>query len=297
MDIFQLKEFTTLVRTLSFSETAFLLNISDSALSRHIQQLEKEFGGKLFDRTTRSITLTEYGKEFLPYAFKILKDYEDGMNALNKLKDLHSGSFRLGSYYSVDEYDISDFVSGFLESNDKYTPVISFGNLEDLERGYKKHLFNVYTSINNPVMRDFNFLKIGDASVKAVIAADSDYRKLEKLSINELSGVPLFLPGSDSPFTKSILLNFQNAAIDPKVMYYGRFEDSIKFIKKDNSVGLFYFRTDEIPEIEGLKIIDLEQEINYEYGICYRDDLNDGEQAFVDYMKRIAAEIEQRHKV
>ena len=290
MDIFQLKEFTTLVRTLSFNETSYLMNISDSALSRHIQQLEIEIGHKLFDRTTRSVALTEYGKEFLPYAFKILKDYEDGMNALSKLKDLHSGSFRLGSYYSIDEYDIGNYVSGFMESNKKYAPIISFGNLEDLETGYKNKLFNVYTSINNPAMREFNFLKIGDVVIKAVIASGAVYSEFKKLSAIELNGVSLFLPGIDSPFTKKILSVFKDAAINPKIMYYGRFEESMEFIRNKNSVGLFYFRTDKLPELEGLKIIDFDPEISYEYGVCYRDILNDGEQAFVDYMKGIAAE-------
>lgn len=105
-----------------------------------------------------------------------------------------------------------------------------------------------------------------------------------------MNGVSLFLPGIDSPFTKKILSVFKDAAINPKIMYYGRFEESMEFIRNKNSVGLFYFRTDKLPELEGLKIIDFDPEISYEYGVCYRDILNDGEQAFVDYMKGIAAE-------
>ena len=295
MDIFQLKEFTTLVKTLSFSETSYLLNISDSALSRHIQQLEKELGDKLLDRTTRSVTLTEYGREFLPYAFRILKDYEEGITALNNLRDVRSGAFRLGAYYAIDEYNINDYINGFLKSNPKYRPVISFGNLEDLEKGYKNKLFNVYTSVNNPEVRGFNFIKIGEAAVKAVVASGSDFWKTDKLSIYDLNGVPLFLPGLDSPFTKAILSSFQNAGINTRIMIYGRFEDSISFIKNHNSVGLFYFRTDIIPEHDGLKIIDIQPEIKFEYGICYRDVLNEGEKAFVDYMKGKAEEIENEY--
>lgn len=296
MEIFQLREFTTLVKTLSFSETSYLLNISDSALSRHIQQLEKEIGEKLFDRTTRSITLTEYGKEFLPYAFKILKDYDDGIEAINNLRDITSGSFKLGAYYSIDEYDISDFVSGFIETNSRYNPILNFGNLEDLENGYMNKQFNVYTSVNNPEVRDFNFLKIGEAHVKAVVSESSKFKDRTTLTLKDLQGVSLFLPGTESPFSKSILREFDKAGINNRVMYHGRFEDSIEFIKRTDRVGLFYFRTDMIPERDGLKIIDLVPEIKFEYGISYRDNLNAGERAFINYMNGVVAEMHKNKR-
>ncbi len=286
MEIFQLKEFTTLVKTHSFSETSYELNISDSALSRHIQLLEKEIGAKLLDRTTRSIALTEYGKEFLPYAFKILKDYDDGMAALSHLKDNDNGSFKLGVYYSMYEYSINDYISGFLEYNSKFSPVISFGNLEDLELSYKNKVFNVYTSVNNPAVKDFNFLKVGNASVKAVVPSKSKLSKKTKLTLEDLSGIPLFLPGVKSPFTKEIMKNFSRAGIKPKIASNGRFEESISLLREGGSVGLFYFRTDIEPEIPGIKILDISPEIIFEYGISFRDNLNSGEQAFIDYMRR-----------
>ena len=97
MEIMQLKEFTMLVRTLSYSETAFRLNVSTSALSRHIQQLEAELGEKLFVRTTRSIALTKFGTVFLPHAVMMLQEYDDCMAAVDQYKSAQSNSFTQGT--------------------------------------------------------------------------------------------------------------------------------------------------------------------------------------------------------
>jgi LysR family transcriptional regulator, carnitine catabolism transcriptional activator len=64
----QLSAFLRLARTGSFSEAARQLGVSQPALSRAVQQMEEVVGGRLFDRTTRSVVLTPTGRELLPIA-------------------------------------------------------------------------------------------------------------------------------------------------------------------------------------------------------------------------------------
>ena len=64
----KIREFVFLANINNFQEAADALYISQSTLSRHIQSLENELQNKLFDRTTRSVQLSEFGKFFLPYA-------------------------------------------------------------------------------------------------------------------------------------------------------------------------------------------------------------------------------------
>ncbi|MGG0823254.1 LysR family transcriptional regulator [Paenibacillus turicensis] len=77
MEIRQLKTFWTLASTRSFSQTAQLLNYVPSTVTMQIKGLEEELGVKLFDRLGKSVTLTEAGAQFLPYANKILNDVEE----------------------------------------------------------------------------------------------------------------------------------------------------------------------------------------------------------------------------
>ena len=79
-----LKEFVHLSGTLSFSETAAALHVSQPVLSRHMEALEKECGRKLLDRTSRPISLTPYGKILLECAFEIESSLDHAKRLMRK---------------------------------------------------------------------------------------------------------------------------------------------------------------------------------------------------------------------
>ncbi|MBY6195738.1 LysR family transcriptional regulator [Vibrio hangzhouensis] len=60
--------FAKVVELNSFTKAARLLNVPTTTVSRKIQQLEHDLGGKLLNRSTRSLSLTELGTQVLPKA-------------------------------------------------------------------------------------------------------------------------------------------------------------------------------------------------------------------------------------
>lgn len=76
MELYQLKYVLTLAEELNFSKAAQRLYITQSALSQQIKKLEKELGIYLFERDTKSVTLSPDGKEFIEYAKRICAEYE-----------------------------------------------------------------------------------------------------------------------------------------------------------------------------------------------------------------------------
>ncbi|MBJ7538722.1 HTH-type transcriptional activator IlvY [Marinomonas transparens] len=68
MNIRTLKQFLALADSLHFGRASEECNISLSALSRNIRQLEEELGVALFTRDNRTVTLTQEGQKFLSYA-------------------------------------------------------------------------------------------------------------------------------------------------------------------------------------------------------------------------------------
>lgn len=68
MTLKQLKAFLALARTLNYANASLELHLSQSALSLSIKSLEDELGGKLFNRNTRRVELTQEGKSLIPYA-------------------------------------------------------------------------------------------------------------------------------------------------------------------------------------------------------------------------------------
>ena len=61
-----LRYFVVLAEELNYRRAAEQLFISQPALSAAIRQLEQAIGGRLFDRDTRSVTLTAFGAAWLP---------------------------------------------------------------------------------------------------------------------------------------------------------------------------------------------------------------------------------------
>ena len=72
----QLKAFLLTARYQSFSRAADQLFITQSGMSVLVRELEGQLGFRLFERTTRKVTLTESGSKFLPIADRSLVDLE-----------------------------------------------------------------------------------------------------------------------------------------------------------------------------------------------------------------------------
>lgn len=72
MELHQLQTFVAVAETHGFSSAAQILNLTQSAVSSQIVRLEKDLGVRLFDRTTRSVALTDAGTTLLPYARQLL---------------------------------------------------------------------------------------------------------------------------------------------------------------------------------------------------------------------------------
>ncbi|HEV8257934.1 MAG TPA: LysR family transcriptional regulator [Casimicrobiaceae bacterium] len=70
----QLRAFAAVAQLASFTKAADALHATQPALSAQIQELEDALGVRLFDRSTRSVTITKAGRDLLPVVDKILAD-------------------------------------------------------------------------------------------------------------------------------------------------------------------------------------------------------------------------------
>lgn len=97
MTLKQLKAFLTLVRTLNYAHASQELHISQSALSISIKSLEEELGGKLFNRNTRKVDVTNEGKSLIPYAKKLLANWEEMEKNVKQRFLLNKGTLNIAS--------------------------------------------------------------------------------------------------------------------------------------------------------------------------------------------------------
>lgn len=97
MNTKQLQYVLALSETLSFSQVAERLNISQPALSKQIQHFEKELGVKLFDRNRNPLTLTPAGEYFVKNAKELLYKEEQLRKGLDRFQSGESGRLTIGT--------------------------------------------------------------------------------------------------------------------------------------------------------------------------------------------------------
>lgn len=96
MNFRQLRYFSAIARTGSFSAAAAGEFVVQSGLSQQIRKLENELGLKLFERTTRSVELTRAGRRLLPLAERALQDVDILRAEADALRGILRGTVAVG---------------------------------------------------------------------------------------------------------------------------------------------------------------------------------------------------------
>lgn len=87
VDFESIRAFAVVAEMGSFQDAAQVLNISAPALTRRIQKLEAGLGVELLKRTTRQVSVTLPGSEFLPKARKLLEDFDASLSSIKDPAD------------------------------------------------------------------------------------------------------------------------------------------------------------------------------------------------------------------
>ncbi len=92
---FDLKAFTRIVEHGSFTAAAQALEITPSALSQTVRQLEARLGVRLLNRTTRSLSVTDAGQRLLARLQPALQEIDAALEDVNSLRRSPAGTLRL----------------------------------------------------------------------------------------------------------------------------------------------------------------------------------------------------------
>ena len=112
MEVRQLQIFRTLAEELNFTRTAEKVHTVQSNVTAQIRALEEELGMPLFDRLGRRVTLTDAGRNFLPFASQALAAMEQGQRAIETGAE-PSGPLRVGAPESVLTYRLPQVLHAF----------------------------------------------------------------------------------------------------------------------------------------------------------------------------------------
>lgn len=117
MNVRTLSHFLLLCETLNFGRAAERANISTSALSRNIRQLEIELGATLFDRDNRSVALTADGYKFQRYARDAVQRWEQIQYELTDPAEQLQGEVSLYCSVTASHSILVDLLNRFRPTN------------------------------------------------------------------------------------------------------------------------------------------------------------------------------------
>jgi DNA-binding transcriptional LysR family regulator len=129
----ELDAVVTVSRRGSFRAAAVELGMSPTALSRVVNGLEARLGVRLFNRTTRSVSLSEAGAQFIARVAPALSDIRSAMEGVNDLRDKPAGTLRINSTVSAARQILVSVVLEYLHRYpDMRVDVVTEGRLIDI---------------------------------------------------------------------------------------------------------------------------------------------------------------------
>lgn len=131
---FRLTVFVTVARVLSFTRASVLLNVSQPAISKHIKELEVEFGEALFNRQGNRISLTQKGREVLPLAELILESYYPLNDAISTQENSFEGVIHVGASTTIAQYLLPEILAKFNRAYPRIRLSVVSANSEEVIR-------------------------------------------------------------------------------------------------------------------------------------------------------------------
>jgi DNA-binding transcriptional LysR family regulator len=132
----ELDAVVAVARLESFRAAALELEMSPTALSRVVNGLEARLGVRLFNRTTRSVSLSEAGQQFIARVAPALSEIRSAMEGVNDFRDKPAGTLRINSSVTSARRILTSVV---LEYQRRYpdmkVEIVTEGRLTDIVAG------------------------------------------------------------------------------------------------------------------------------------------------------------------
>ena len=117
MQIESLKVYCDLVETESFTKTAQINQVTQSAVSQQISSLERLFKSLLIERSKKNFRLTREGQVLYEYSKQIIQSYDSLHCKVQEIKDIVSGTIRVATVYSIGLHELPRHMTKFLKNH------------------------------------------------------------------------------------------------------------------------------------------------------------------------------------
>ena len=267
-------EFADLARTCNFQESAENMFVSTSTLSKHIRKMEEELGVPLFDRSTRTVSLSKFGAILLPYAEQIAKITEQYTADIQSAITIADNHLNIGFLPMLGRFGVLELLSDFSVSHPSITMNIMEGNqLEELLLSQKfDFVFVDSKGPNNPKIEK---LVLKTDRLVAIFPQDHPLAAKASVTIDQLRNEKFILQctqdGKLTLTAQDFLVHCQESGFEANVALTTRYITTIaRFIEQGKGIGILY--SSEILDERQFNyaIVDIEPFIPFDICVSYQ---------------------------
>lgn len=163
-----------LARKSSFRAAALELQMSTTALSNMIAKIERQLGVRLFNRTTRSVSLTDAGRTFVSQVGPALQDIHGAMDAVRSQQETPSGTLRINAFATAAREILAPLVLDYLRRYPQvHIDLVTEGRLVDVVADG----FDLGIRSADLVPSDMIAVKLGPPRSYAVVASPAYFEQ------------------------------------------------------------------------------------------------------------------------
>lgn len=176
-NLVELDAVLAVARKASFRGAALELGMSTTALSNTIGKMERLLGVRLFNRTTRSVSLTDAGRNFVEQVGPALKDIHEAMEGVRSQQDTPSGVLRINAFATAAREILSPLILEFVRRHPQvHVDLVTEGRLVDIVADG----FDIGVRSADLVPSDMIAVKLGRPRRFAVVASPAYFQGREK---------------------------------------------------------------------------------------------------------------------
>ncbi len=298
MNIEYFREFTVLADCSNYLEAADRLFIGQSTLSKHIISMEKELGVPLFDRTSRRVTLSKYGKLLLPYANTIVQTQYSYTSTLQNELESERGRVTVGTIAATAKYGITGLIANFKKQYPSSSIQMFEGDPDDLASQLRERKCDViFAHLPERNLGSISFEKIHylDDSLVCILPRTHPLSGEKELRLEQLRDETFIALEENTTVHQLILDCCYRVGFSPKIAFICHRVDSVlDLVTKGMGIAILAeYMTNRpedgnFPENAPFAVASILPHTTISVDLCYRnnDDLSPMAKRFVDLVQK-----------
>jgi LysR family transcriptional regulator, transcriptional activator of the cysJI operon len=188
MQIESLKTYCDLVESLSFTKSAQINGVTQSAVSQSVHALELHFGALLLDRKHKKFSLTREGLAAYEHAKEMWSLYSSLGERMVKIRDLVSGNIRVAAIYSIGLHDLPPYIKKFMQLHPAVNVHVEYRREADIYEEVGSNVVDLGLVAHPTKSPGLEILPLRKDPVVLICHPDHALARLKSVKLNALAG-------------------------------------------------------------------------------------------------------------